>query len=201
MFVALEPPAEARAELSSALGALPMPSGLRWSRPEQWHVTLAFLADVDDRAREQLTERLGRVAKRHPPPELSLAGGGQFGQRVLWTRVDGDRVLLRRLVDAVRAAIRRSGLPAEQRPYRPHLTLARVGGPSATDLGPLVRSLQSFAGRPWSAAELHLVRSRLGAGPDGTARHETEAAWILTGRRPPSVESDPSGRRRAQPRP
>jgi 2'-5' RNA ligase len=181
MFVALVPPAEALAELAAALAALPDTPGVRWTRSEQWHVTLAFLVEVDDRTRDALAERLARVAHRHAPPTLALAGGGRFGAQVLWTRVDGDRPALRRLVDSVRAAARRCGLPTDARPHRPHVTLARGGRP-APDLAPLAAALDGFAGRPWTAADLHLVRSVLGAGPGGTARHETVARWPLTGR-------------------
>jgi len=182
LFVALVPPADALAELATAVEALPATPGVRWTRSAQWHVTLAFLAEVDDRARGALTERLGRVAHRHAPPTLAFAGGGRFGKQVLWTRVDGDRPALVRLADAVRAAARRCGLPTESRPYRPHLTLARAGHP-APDLAPLATALGGFTGRPWTAADLHLVRSELGAGPGGTAKHETLATWPLTGRR------------------
>ena len=149
LFVALVPPARARAELAAAVHELPPHPRLRWTRPEQWHLTLAFLAEVDDRTRGQLVERLGRVANRHPPPELSLAGGGRFGSHVLWTRVDGDRAALRRLVEAVRAAARRCGLPSEQRPYRPHLTLARAGTP-APDLAPLGTLTRAWTATPCS---------------------------------------------------
>jgi 2'-5' RNA ligase len=189
MFVALVPPPDTRAELAAAVHGLPTPAGLRWTRPEQWHVTLAFLAEVDERTREQLAERLARAARRHPPAELALTGAGRFGTRVLWTRVDGDRAALARLVDSVRAAVRRCGLPADERPYRPHLTLARAGSP-APDLAPLVASLRGFTGRSWPAAELHLVRSHLGAGPGGTAHHESVATWPLTGR-PRAVHPPP----------
>lgn len=181
LFVALVPPADALAELAEAVEALGVTPGVRWTRPEQWHVTLAFLAEVDDRARAALAERLGRVAHRHPPPTLALSGGGRFGRQVLWTRVDGDRQALRRLADSVRAAARRSGLPTDPRPYRPHLTLARAGNP-APDLAPIVAALRGFTGRSWSAPDLLLVRSVLGAGPGGTARHETVATWPLSGR-------------------
>ena len=181
LFVALVPPADAMAELAAAVEALQATPGLRWTRPEQWHVTLAFLAEVDDRAREALTPRLERVAHRHAPPTLALAGGGRFGRQVLWTRVDGDRAALRRLADAVRAAARRCGLPVDARPYRQHLTLARASRP-ATDLTPLAAALDGFAGRPWSASDLHLVRSVLGVGPGGTAHHEPLASWPLSSR-------------------
>jgi len=185
LFVALVPPADALDELAAAVEALRATPGLRWTRPEQWHVTLAFLAEVDDRTREALTPRLERVARRHAPPTLALAGGGRFGGQVLWTRVDGDRAALRRLADAVRAAARRCGLPVDTRPYRPHLTLARTlarARDPATDLAPLAAALDGFAGRPWSASDLHLVRSVLGAGPGRTAHHEPVASWPFSGR-------------------
>ena len=188
LFVALAPPAEAVAELAAVLRDLPPEPRVRWTRPEQWHVTLAFLAEVDERAQAELASRLGRVARRHAPLRLSLAGGGRFGGQVLWTRIEGDRLPLRRLADAVRAAARRCGLPTDQRPYRAHLTLARSALARTTqpapDLRPLVAALQGFAGSAWPATDLHLVRSQLGAGPGGTARHETVASWPLTGRTP-----------------
>ncbi len=189
LFVALVPPAEAIAELATVVNALRDTPGVRWTRAEQWHITLAFLAEVDDRTRDALVERLERVAHRYAPPTLALAGGGRFGGQVLWTRVDGDRAALRRLADAVRAAARRCGLPTDARPYRPHLTLARGGRP-APDLAPLAAALSGFAGRSWSASDVHLVRSVLGAGPGGTARHETVATWPLTGRRPTAASPD-----------
>lgn len=186
LFVALAPPAEAVAELAAVLRDLPTEPQVRWTRPEQWHVTLAFLAEVDERARAELAERLGRVARRHAPLTLSLAGGGRFGGQVLWTRIEGDRMPLRRLADAVRAAVRRCGLPTDQRPYRAHLTLARSARTTQPppDLRPLVAALQGFVGSAWPATDLRLVRSHLGAGPGGTARHEAVATWPLTGRAP-----------------
>ncbi len=183
LFVALVPPDAAREELAGAVRDLGEPAGVRWTRPDQWHVTLAFLGEVDDRARADLVERLGRVAGRNAPLELAMAGGGRFGDRVLWTRLDGDRAPLRHLVDGVRAAARRAGLPAEERAYRPHVTLARAGTP-APDLAPLAAALREFAGTPWRADALHLVRSRLGAGPRGTAEHDTLRTWPLTGAAP-----------------
>ncbi|MHA6795618.1 RNA 2',3'-cyclic phosphodiesterase [Pseudonocardia bannensis] len=179
LFVALTPPPDAVDELWTAREVLRTDrSGLRWTRPEQWHLTLAFLGEVDDATLEDLTERLARVAARHPPLELSLGGGGRFGDRVLWTRVRGETDGLRRLAASVQAAARRARLPVEDRPYRPHLTLARRAG-AHTDLRPAATELAGFAGRPWTAEELHLVRSHLGAGPGGTARHEPVVSWQL----------------------
>ena len=84
---------------------------------------------------------------------------------------------LHRLADSVTAAARRTGIAVDDRPYRPHLTLAR--GREGADLRPAVAALSGFAGSPWTADALHLVRSRLGAGPGGTAAHEIVEMWPL----------------------
>ncbi|WP_255354228.1 2'-5' RNA ligase family protein [Frankia sp. ACN1ag] len=60
---------------------------LRWSAPDRWHVTLAFLGQVPDERRGDLDARLARVARRHGPIAVETVGGGHFGDRVLWTAV------------------------------------------------------------------------------------------------------------------
>jgi 2'-5' RNA ligase len=153
--------------------------GLRWTPAGQWHLTLAFLGEIDGDALDEgvlpdLTARLARAARRHPPQELALSGAGRFGDRVLWTRVRGD---LRALAASVSAAARRCRIAVEDRPYRAHLTLARAR--PGTDLRPAVDALRDFTGTTWTATTLHLVRSTLGAGPGGTAAHEVIATWPL----------------------
>jgi 2'-5' RNA ligase len=177
LFVALTPPDVVVEELRASTAALrELEPDLRWTRPEQWHVTLAFLGEVADEVVDELARRLHRAAARHPPLSLAFGGGGRFGHRVLWTGVQGDLDGLRRLAGSVRAA-RRSRLPVEQRPYHPHLTLARSDG--AADLLPLVERLAPWEGLAWIATWLHLICSRPGAGLDGSALHEPIAGWPL----------------------
>ena len=180
LFVALTPPEEIVEELRVSTAPLrELAPELRWIRPQLWHLTLAFLGEVGEGVLAELTRRFSRAAARHPPLSLSFGGGGRFGHRVLWSPVHGDRDGLRRLADSVQAAVRRCGLPVEQRRYRPHLTLARAAG--TADLRPLVQRLAAYQGQPWVVTRLELVRSRLGAGPDGTARYEPIASWPLAG--------------------
>jgi 2'-5' RNA ligase len=180
LFAAVAPPPQVLDELRSATAAMRAAHPrLRWTRPDQWHLTLAFLGEVGDEARGDLSARLARTAARHPPMRLALHGAGRFGDRVLWTRVTGDVVALRGLAASVRAAAERAGIDVEDRPYRPHLTLAR--GRDGTDLRPVVDAMAGFAGHTWTASELHLVRSHLGAGPERTSRYEQVASWPLTG--------------------
>jgi 2'-5' RNA ligase len=180
-FVALIPPARVIDELATAVAPFREEKALRWTPSGQWHLTLAFLGEIDGDTLDEgvlpdLTERLARAARRYPPMELALTGAGRFGDRVLWTRVRAPEGL-RALAASVGAAARRCRIAVDDRPYRPHLTLAR--GRPGRDLRPVVEALHGFAGTPWTADALHLVRSRLGAGPGGTAAHEVIATWPL----------------------
>ncbi|MGK5638416.1 RNA 2',3'-cyclic phosphodiesterase [Streptomyces sp. URMC 126] len=186
LFVALFPPPPALAELGAEvrrLRALPDAGRrLRWSDPATWHFTLAFLGEVDEAVLPDLTERLARAARRHPAHELRLAGGGRFGDRVLWAGAEGDVPVLRALARSAGAAARRAGAPVdESRAFHAHLTLARAAGRVA--LRPYAEALAAFRGSPWAAERLELVRSRLpGSGvPGERPRYETVRAWDLGG--------------------
>jgi 2'-5' RNA ligase len=181
MFVALTPPQVVIGELARIVEQLrARHRELRWSGPDQAHLTLAFLGEISGEVLPDLAAGLGAVALRTPPLELSLGGGGRFGHRVLWTRVRGETEPLGALAEAVRETAGRAGVPVEDHPYRPHLTLARSRG-GRTDLAAAVAALACFDGTAWTARELHLVRSHLGAGPGGTAAHEPFGTWVLSG--------------------
>lgn len=191
LFVAVHPPEEALAELAAALEPVrgTAPAGLRWAPPAQWHLTLAFLGEVPVEAVPALEAELAHVARRHGPARLRIAGAGRFGDRVLWAGLaDGDGgpggrpgpgvLVLRDLAGATVRRVAKAGIATGAR-FKAHLTLARAR--DGADLRPLVDALRGFAGSPWTADELCLVRSRLGAGPDRGSAYETLRAWPLGG--------------------
>ena len=178
MAIAL--PAAAAGELDSAVAPLRLAwPELRWTGRDAWHLTLAFLGEVDEGLTGKLGERLERAAARHARLSLSLGGAGAFPMaaraRVLWTGVRGDRHGLAALAASVAAGARRAGVPptSEGRRYEPHLTLARCRAPA--DVQTLVATLGGFAGTAWTAGEIYLIRSRLQDQP----RYETLGAWPL----------------------
>jgi 2'-5' RNA ligase len=167
LFVALVPPAAALAPLVDAVAGLrEREPGLGWVAPHRWHVTLCFLGPVE--LDEQLTVRLARVAARHRPVPARVAGGGRFGNRVLWARLEAD---LRPLATGVQRAALKAGYAVEDRPFRAHLTLAR--GRRKADLRPLAAALAEVSGPSWVADEIVLMR---GGQPDYRRLH----AWPLT---------------------
>lgn len=187
LFVALVPSDEALADVEVLVAPVrDQWRELRWVRPDQWHLTLTFLGETDERRLPDLSERLGRAAARTGPIRLTFGAGGAFGSRrrarVVWLRVDGDRDPLRKLAGATGAAARRSGIGVDERPYRPHLTLARARQPA--DVAALLEQWAAHVGPEWTARELHLVRSRLGAHADRGSVYETIRSWPLG--RPPA---------------
>jgi len=179
LFVALMPPADALDEVAAAVAAVQpsAPDGLRWTPREQWHLTLAFLGEVPAELLPAV-HSAGAAAVR-PVGPLRVAGAGRFGDRVLWAGMAGDRPSLVDLAARLVAALRAAGIDVDDRPYRPHLTLARSVRGGAPDLRPTVAALADFRGRSWQPDAVRLMHSRLGAGPGRHALHEQLACWPL----------------------
>ncbi len=185
LFVAVVPPEDVLDDLSGAVAGLESLPGVddrfRWSVRAQWHLTLAFLGEVDDRLRPDLERRLARAAARHEPVRLWVQGGGGFGSarkaRVLWAGIGGDVTRLRDLARSVGAAARRAGIDVGEGRFRAHLTLARLR--ELTDVQPAVEALSSYIGPPFVAGQVELVCSHLGQGEGRRSRYETVRAWPL----------------------
>jgi RNA 2',3'-cyclic 3'-phosphodiesterase len=182
LFVAIAPPAAALAELTAAVDPLRQRApDLRWTSREAWHLTLAFLGEVDEARVPELSIRLERAARRHPPQRLAIAGGGAFPSatraRVVWAGFSADDQALGALAASVAAGARRAGAPPpdEGRKYRPHLTLARCKAPA--NVSNLTQELAGFSGTPWVADSIHLIRSKLSAGPP---TYEDAGSWALS---------------------
>ena len=190
LFVAIVPPEAAVQELAAAvrpLHALPQAASLRWTALPTWHLTLAFLGQVEEEALPALECDLAAVAAGQPDFELRLGGGGRFGDRALWAGVQGGTAELGRLAEATADAARRAGIKLDERPFHGHLTLARSSVPrgaeshggrryGAPELGPLAEALSGFRGGPWPASTLKLMRSHLGP---GSTHYEVRAACPL----------------------
>jgi len=193
LFVAIAPPSAVLDELDALVEPLrARRPDLRWTNREAWHVTLAFLGQVDEAAAARLLPRLERAARRHQQVRLAFEGAGAFPSatraNVLWSGLSGDRGALARLAQSVAAGASRAGAPPpdQGRRFRPHLTLARCRMPA--DVTELVAALADYHGQPWTADRIHLVRSRPGA--TGQPRYATLASWPL---RAPAQDAGPGG--------
>lgn len=128
VFAAIRPPPEVVAALDDRLESVAVPG--RPVPPENWHVTLRFVGHLEAAAYERWLSELDAVAKPSPF-RLKLGGLGAFPKparaTVLWVGVQGDGAA--RLAAAADDAADVAGLGREERPFRPHLTVARARPP------------------------------------------------------------------------
>jgi 2'-5' RNA ligase len=132
LFIALVPPREVTVALDRLCEGLP---GMRWSDPEQFHLTLRFIGEVGQGTFYEIGEALAGVS--HPPFELALKGLGQFPPRgaphTLWVGIEdpsGALATLRRRIERRLADV---GLEPERRKFAPHVTLGRFRSPPPED--------------------------------------------------------------------
>ncbi len=134
IFIGIDLDAEISARISRFLeGVQGFAPEARWVRPESLHITLKFIGEQKPEQVEAITERLRRV--EGSAFEIRLAGYGFFptakAPRVFWIGIQAGPPLAE-LAERVDMAVAELGVPREDRPYSPHLTLARAGGRSGS---------------------------------------------------------------------
>jgi 2'-5' RNA ligase len=153
--------------------------GLRWSAPESWHVTLQFLGNTEQEQYDRLVARLREL--RLPAALTCLEGTGFFERAGIFYAGVKPMPELLTLQQRVTAVTSLCGFAPEDRPYRPHITLARGKGREGERalryLKKRVERQPRFTG--FSAEEFLLYESFTGA---ERARYEVRERFPLMGR-------------------
>jgi len=162
LFVAAALTTEARHALAATLAGVAIPG--RRVDPANWHLTLRFIGEVGSVETDRLSGALdqadlgGRFGVR-------WAGLGAFPRAkkatVLWIGLREGSTELTSLASRVETAVLAAGVAAEDRPFRPHLTLSRIRPPQ--DVSPLVEAAAPTAVR-MSVEQVLLMESHLGRG-------------------------------------
>jgi 2'-5' RNA ligase len=128
LFFAVELPSDVQASLGR-LKPTDENRDYRWADPSLLHVTLAFLGQQPEDRLDVLRQVGAAAASASRTGILKLGQPGSFGARnaprVLWVGLAGDLAALEELQDRLDAGLRQAGFDLEQRPFRPHITLAR----------------------------------------------------------------------------
>jgi 2'-5' RNA ligase len=173
LFTGLEIPRDIATELSMLRGGL---SGARWIDVENYHLTLRFIGDIDERTASDVYSALERV--RRPPLSVTLNGLSTFGgdkPRAIVAKAKAEPPLVELQAEHERL-MRRVGMPPEPRKFVPHVTLARLRQASAMAVADYLGACGYFPGRTFKANRFVLFSSRAstGGGP-----YVVEAAYPL----------------------
>lgn len=191
-FVAIDLDAPARraaTALQQQLRAAPDGDRVRWVRPEGLHVTLRFLGQIDPPQVDVVAHHVGREVAGCAPFSMTLGPARAFPtpRRPRVVTVDlGPAEPLGELAAAAERGVVAAGFEPEERPFRAHLTLGRLRGGRAPDLGDA-----PAVGSSSTVSEIVLFQSHLGS---GGSRYASLARMPLAGRPPSSGSDDRSPR-------
>lgn len=170
LFVAVPLPAAVRdlaTQVQQTLAGEHWP--VRWVEPELMHVTLKFLGDTPLDLVPAIVESLNTVAANTQQFPVRAGGAGAFPHagkpRVFWLGLKGDTRMLGTLAAAIDRELVPVGIPADERPFRPHITLGRL----KRHAEPLSGAGKMLDGLPEQSAllpvdRIELIRSVLGPG-------------------------------------
>jgi RNA 2',3'-cyclic 3'-phosphodiesterase len=161
LFTGLELPQSVRTRLSLVRAPLP---GAKWVEPEDFHITLRFAGDIDNRVADEFAGFLDEIEA--PALDISISGVGFFGgrsPRVIWAGVDGG-VALASLQKAHERAARRAGLEPDPQTFRPHVTLARLRGTRPDAVARFLSSRGGLKSEPFRINRFALFSARPGSG-------------------------------------
>ena len=161
---------ELLAQLRAACAKLAPRSRMTWVTPERFHITIRFIGQVDDTRVDEIRAVLAPPLALDPF-DLAIVGVGTFppkgSPRVVWAGLNGGRDQLTVIEATVSERLARAGVPRDERPYNPHLTLARLRDGAGLRSVPFVGSLREISLGTTSVDAITLFESRLS--PKGPA--------------------------------
>ena len=165
LFIAIEIPEHIRTAFASLLRDFrPLAPQLKWVRPENLHVTLKFLGETDSTKLGPLQNALSAVRSAEPV-NLDFRGLGFFPQekrpRVFWAGMQAS-ANLKTLAADIDQAVHNLAFPLEERPFAPHLTLARISLPILPPK--LLQAINEKCGQSLGSLttrQFHLIESKL----------------------------------------
>jgi len=121
----------------------------KWTQPQNLHVTLQFIGEVDRETLTQLLKTTQEVANSFRPFKVTYKGLGVFPHprrpRILWVGVEGGAGILKRLARAVELANRKvPKIRPDTKPFHPHVTICRMKRVDERKLNRLMRRYQNF---------------------------------------------------------
>jgi RNA 2',3'-cyclic 3'-phosphodiesterase len=165
LFTGLEVPQDVGFALSLKRGGL---YGARWMDPENYHITLRFIGDVDHQIADEVTDALDRLTNSEAFT-IRLNHLGSFGgdkPRALYAGVEINSTLVR-LQAAQERVLQMLGLPPEGRKFTPHVSLARLRGTSAEEIARFIALSGRFTPLEFPVGRFVLFSSKdsVGGGP------------------------------------
>lgn len=159
LFIAVDLPEAVRAKMKSVCAGV---TGAKWATDTQMHLTLRFIGAADDALFGRIKKALTYV--QVPAFDLEMSSTGCFpgvrNARILWAGIRHNEtiILLKKAVDE---ALSLEGLEPEDRPFSPHITLARIKTINRAEISRFLSCNENFTCPTFTVTEFHLYSSTL----------------------------------------
>ncbi|HUS03983.1 MAG TPA: RNA 2',3'-cyclic phosphodiesterase [Dehalococcoidia bacterium] len=170
-FIAIELPQNVQSGLGQIRSELERAEHpfIKWVNPESIHLTLKFLGNIPFNRVTEIAKAMDEATQGASPFHLEISGLGGFPNlkqpRVIWVGIKGEIDKLLSLQQNIDSALALLGFVREERPFMPHLTLARIkerASPAERkSLGELVMSTSLEISYPFEVMAVSLMRSQL----------------------------------------
>lgn len=168
-FLAIELNSEVKKFIGKVIGALRSTNAdVKYVEPDAMHLTLRFLGEISCDTLEKIADRIPASISNHSAFRLSLSRLGTFGgriPRVVWIGVDGEVEKARELHQHIESVCVDCGLPPDDKPFSPHITVGRVRSPFHCE--ELLKTIRTITVEPLPVYVDHLVLFKSNLTPDG----------------------------------
>jgi 2'-5' RNA ligase len=170
-FIAIELPRDLKVAISRLQEQLKTGSTapVKWVNPENTHLTLKFLGDIDTVVVDDIKKALGEAARGIPAIRLGAEGLGAFPNnnrvQIVWVGLTGELDKLQKLQQRIDKELQPLGFAPERRAFSPHLTIARIRDRATSndrqDMGRLVENTSYKSDLDFSVKSVDLMKSQL----------------------------------------
>ncbi len=176
VFFAIELPEHVRARVGEYIAELSAPPEgeakapneeprAKWAEPAKLHITLKFLGHIEPERVQDVSAAMASAALSVPAFELRVEGTGSFPARneprVLWIGIRDETGSLHRLQRHLEDQLVAKGFERDERPFHPHLTIARIGNPRGARSLAATHRERSFDSGPFSITGIVFMKSEL----------------------------------------
>ena len=179
LFTGIEIPENIREEITRLQSGI---DGARWIEPGDFHITLRFVGNIDNRQAEEFSSFISQI--QFKPIEISLTGTGSFGgrkPRAVWIGIKPCKALVN-LHHTHEMAAQYAGLKPESRKFIPHVTLARLRNISPAVTARYLESINFVSLPPFKITRTALFSARPGGGGGPYHVETTHPATEITPR-------------------
>ncbi len=136
--------------------------GLRTANIRQLHITLRFLGDVDEERIDEVEGIVNDAVRDVNRSRLNLKGVGLFpnerAPRVMWVGIDTELPLVR-MAEEISAGLRAAGIPFDEKPFKPHITVGRMEG--RCNIAPMLNKYRTTEFTTYIPPAVHIMKSEL----------------------------------------